>query len=406
VPEVRLTLVIGARNETAAGFAQAAESAKKFNATVSTQGGIGDLLGTELPMGIFKAKFAVESIKGALEGASAIAHAWRGEWQAASDNLEKLPLGIGGLSRSLKDLLGDWTGINEEIAQYKAETDEVNRGQVEAARRLAASLMLFGRAGVGPGGGLEGKWTVEARIAGIADEVEHRKAELRRERDEAIAGIEATAELSGTADPARVEGIKENVRKTYEQKFADWLAGFDRDAADKKVKAEREQADALARVRAQLSQRTLLLRGETLQAELEEIREHYRELAAAARSGEERIGLEKLRRLDELAAQARSRRAAVAGALSGPVNMPLMGAAGGGLAQATFDAGEAARVLREEERIRSWEREQSAGVLGGAAYKEELAKQTEFLRRIADGVVKLATTPGGVAGWVVGAYAP
>lgn len=397
MPEVRLTMVIQARNMVQAAFAQAAAAAGGFK--VAVEGGAAAIL---------KSAAAIGAIRGGLEGVTAITAAFSADWQRAVDSLERLPLGVGSLTKDLKDVLGYFTGINEQIAQLNDETREVDAETARARQRLLASQQLWGSPT-----SLQAKWAAAARLAGIRDEVERQKAELLGQRDSIIDQINAlAAESRATSKTARVAAILDNVRQVFEEKAA---ALSRKHEADQK-KAATDASERLTRLRAELAIRAAAMmarsRDEELKAELDQIREGYRQKIGEVRTGEERAILERLQVLDAAAADFAARRAAIAPALRGGVPTPALGRGEAGVLLG-FQAGEAARVIREEQVIRQRQIEFVTAMGGGRPAERAHEPRPDVSRelRIAMGDTNvllegIKTVLERLAGWAGGSAGP
>lgn len=250
--------------------------------------------------GVFR---GIAKIRLALDGVKLVTKLWKGDLEGAAEDVQELPYGIGAVAKSVKEIMMEWSGANEEIAKHnKAIAELEERGKrIEKATVASDQLNAMLR---------------NLRLENIEDPFEQEMERARRARDEALAEVERIRKEGGDKTGERSAEARARIQREFRQEEEDirHRQAVAKDAeeqaiADAKERREKERKDAEkslrdqgrreAQIESEIRQMQLRALGKDLDAQLEAIRSHFAERIAEAKTDRERLLLEQQQALAE-----------------------------------------------------------------------------------------------------------
>ena len=240
-----------------------------------------DLLATanqkwiEMSKSVAKYAAAIQGARGVLAIATAGVEAYKGEWEKVEEAVKQLPFGIGTVYAVGRDLKETLSGAREEL---EALNDELQRSE-ERNRQAEKKLELQG-------------WIDEqtknrkARLAVslASDDFEASLKQAQVDRDAAMAEVDKKMRGAeqDTGTIAKATALRSAVVAEYEQRVRKiWAEDIakqneeDAKRAQKDADAQRERADKIASLDAQLNEAHLRFLGKNYEAEVANIRSKY-----------------------------------------------------------------------------------------------------------------------------------
>ena len=135
-----LDIIVSAKDQATAVLSKISASVQKNIAGIGKGIGIGSAPSGEDNLDaagkVFRVAAAVNAARAASEATRATVQALRGDWDAVQASLDKLPLGVGALNRSIRETVYEITGLNNAInaAKASASRDDLFAGWSKSAR--------------------------------------------------------------------------------------------------------------------------------------------------------------------------------------------------------------------------------------------------------------------------------
>lgn len=303
---------------------------------------------TNAEKGALRVAGAIQAARLGIDAANIATELWNGDITKAAELTKQLPLGIGGLAKSLETLLGNWTGINAEIEKNKATADALGKSydlvgksmgrikdyQEDAAKRRRANIESVALGGLS--GAEKDKAEINIKYRDMAEAEKDAAKQASEDVTKNITELDRQArELRGKggndatiqASIRQLEKRRANIQKEsndnllslaygnqeelkrVEQEAAKQLAEANQKKAEEEKKTQEdaqqkalEHSNAIARINAEMSAQRLRMNGQTLEAEMVQIEESYRErIQAAQKAGDAEMValLEQAKTLDQ-----------------------------------------------------------------------------------------------------------
>ena len=119
-----LDIIVSAKDQATAVLSKISASVQKNIAGIGKGIGIGSAPSGEDNLDaagkVFRVAAAVNAARAASEATRATVQALRGDWDAVQASLDKLPLGVGALNRSIRETVYEITGLNNAINAAKS----------------------------------------------------------------------------------------------------------------------------------------------------------------------------------------------------------------------------------------------------------------------------------------------
>lgn len=294
-----LNVVLRVRNLLRAGFAGAGRDVRRFNRDVG-----GGMAGFGASM--TEAWHQVQVGVAAAESAVKLLHLGtlivKGEFEGIADIVHSLPAGIGTTMKAVSELADETSGYADRVREAekleRARTRNVAAHQraMEQARQLAAPTFRIGR---------------ELELLGT-EGLERDLLAIRHKTEAALVGVgrglaRALQHEIGVADRAMVKAAADSAVAAIREREPALIAALRKKHAKAEgelIRAEIERRDeSWTRLRAEARAKDLRALDRHLDAEIELIKESYRQRAQIAKSGAEREVLARLQALDIAAAR-------------------------------------------------------------------------------------------------------